>query len=232
MINLKIKLALLAALTVATATKAAELPAPKTNNVMALNFTLTAWPSVTAIQPDEALDLPLASLQTANQISNAPFRIMSRDIIASLNGVTNNDVAMHFGSGAQLLLKQIISLRTVVTNGLGTNNQIIVRQQVSGKNQDTDVSDFFYNSISGVSTNSTNRGENQEILSTFAMVSPGSLNFQLSTLTAQTASSKESNGVPVIQSLSVSVQGSGSESSHTNNFILGGSISTGMPQLE
>src|SRR5215469_9340241 len=132
--NFKINLALLAALSLTMAVKA-EGAAPKTNNVMALNFTLVACPDAVPTPSPEvipALEIePPVEIET-NLGSLKPFRISSKDIIEALNGITNNGVAMHFGIGARLLLKQIVSPLAVVSNGLGTNEQIIVRQEVSG----------------------------------------------------------------------------------------------------
>lgn len=224
--NLKIHLTILAALALAMHTQAAGT-APKTNNVMTLNFTLTAWPGAMYL----AGPVPAAALDTSVPVGERPFRISSKDIVAALNGVTNDGVGYHFASNAQLLFKQIISSHTVTTNGLGTNQQIIVRQKVSGHTEDTDVSSFFSNALEYVTFPTGN-----EVLSTFSMTGGARLDFTLSALASKTTVLKGTNEVPVIKSIVWNVQGNGFEgvplTTNWSNLILGGAIRTGPAHLE
>jgi hypothetical protein len=143
--NMRIKSNLLAiaALGLATAAPvqalAASTPA-KTNNVMALNFSLTAWPNATAAPHSIATDQPAGgnAAESADTLAavpqtatGAPFTILSRDLISSLNGVANKGVAMHFSGRAQLLFRQVLSSRVLFTNSFGTNRQVIVRDSTS-----------------------------------------------------------------------------------------------------
>jgi hypothetical protein len=232
--NFKINLALLAAVSVAMATKAA-LTAPKTNNVMALSFTLAAIPNAVAMPPPVVMPA-LVNTDIGTQSTNRPFRISSKDIIGALNGVTNNGTAMHFSTGARLLLKQIVSPLAVVANGLGTNEQIIVRQEVAGHTVDTDVSDFFSNSVSYFAPVFGTQPVTHEELSTYTMAIPGKLSFTLSALAVKKTGPTQTNGVSVLQSENWNVQGFGTNStaqvSSQAGLILTGSISAGPGHLE
>jgi len=230
--NLKTNLVLLAALALTLGVRAENtVITPKTNNVMVLNVTLTAYPNAAVIPAVES-DTAGGDASQVTTVSNTPFRILSKDIITALNGVTNDGVVLHFGSGAALFLKQIVSPRTVVTNGLGTNEQIIVRQLVSGHTEDTDVSSFFLNTVDYAATYSSSQRTTHEDLSMFSMVNPGKLGFSLSALASQTTLKAQSNGVPVIQSLNFNVLGAGQTSGEVPNLILSGTISSGQAQLQ
>ena len=279
------------------------VPPPKTNNVLALNFVLTAWPNAAgaapapaarpsaaslrvappagllcAIQPagdgtgddgqlyypiDPLLDDPgvvvelppddgsvfsgevpvedptISEIRTfsptaqssSSVVTNGPFRLTSKDIIASFNGVTNNGATLNFGSGAQLLLKQIASRLTVVTNTLGTNRQIIVREKKSGVNVDTDVSRFFRSTVNYYATQTANNEVRNRKLTAFALVNPGRLSFTLAALVTE-VTALPTNGVAVLRTVNWGAQGSGQLSGGSANLILGGQISGGAAKLE
>jgi hypothetical protein len=125
----------------------------------------------------------------------------------------------------------------VVANGLGTNEQIVVRQKVSGHVVDTDVSDFFSNNVSYFAPYFGTLQVARQELSTYSMAIPGKLSFTLSALAVQTTSAKQMNGVPVLKSENWDVQGIGANPSvplavFESSLILTGSISTGPAHLE
>jgi hypothetical protein len=168
---------------------------------------------------------------SARVVPNRPFRLTSKDIIASFNGVTNNGAALNFGSGAQLLLKQIASRLTVVTNTLGTNRQIIVREKKSGTNVNTDVSRFFRSTVNYYTTQTANNEMRNRKLTTFALVNPGRLSFTLAALVTE-VSALPTNGVAVLRTVNWGTQGSGQLSGGSANLILVGQVSGGPAKLE
>jgi len=168
---------------------------------------------------------------SARVVPNGPFRLTSKDIIASFNGVTNNGAALNFGSGAQLLLKQIASRLTVVTNTLGTNRQIIVREKKSGTNVNTDVSRFFRSTVNYYATQTANNEMRNRKLTTFALVNPGRLSFTLAALVTE-VSALPTNGVAVLRTVNWGAQGSGQLSGGLANLILVGQVSGGAAKLE
>jgi hypothetical protein len=228
------------------------IPPPKTNNVMALNIALIAWPNATAYSPDVVENLPIDNSNDSGDTTRTPapdlaaapaallpqtassasFSITSRDIITSLNGVTNNGVVLNFGATAQLMFKQILSPHTLVVNSFGTNRLVIVRQTISHKTTDTDISAFFVSDDHYVSTLAANGAVQWHKLSSLSFVNPNKLGWQLSALVAETTAPPQTNGVAALISLGWNTQGSGETSGSTPNLIIGGTIATGPRKLE
>ncbi len=178
--------------------------------------------------------LTLAKSTTVKVVanSNAPFRLTSRDLINSLNGVTNNGVALYFGNTAQLLFKQILSPATLVTNTFGANRQLIVRQVVSRTNLDTDVSRFFVCNDNYVSTYPVGKNVQLHKISTLLFVNPNKMLLQLAALQTEIKDTPKTNGVSVLDLLNWSAQGSGQVNGSTNILIISGTVFTGAPHLE
>lgn len=283
------------------------LPLPKTNNVMALNFTLTAWPNATATPranalrsaaaqfssapapgilfmpiigltndgtpiddplgwnpidplvdlPPDIIDVPVdggitdgsgdvppdgifyimgasaaAKPKILAVVSSAPVSITSKDIIAALNGNTNNGVALHFSGGAKLLFKQTLNPRTLTVNTFGTNRLVVVREIVSGRNVDTDVSKFFGGGVNYLSTRTVNGEVRQHELASLSLINPGKLGLQLSALLTELSAPPATNGVAALRSLRWEAHGSGQVSGGTPNLVISGVISTGATKLE
>ena len=242
--KIKSNLVALAALGVALAAPfqalAAITPA-KTNNVMSLNFVLTAWPNATAT-PDwlairqaagldaaENTDVSATVPQTATGV---PFSIKTRDIINSLNGVTNNGVVMHFSSTAQLLFRQILSPEVILTNSLGTNRQIVVRDGTISHQTNTDVSGFFSASADYVSSRSVATGEETHKLASLSFNSPGHLGLSFTALVVEETGVAKVNGVSVVRSMAWNLEGVGEATNSTPNWIVGGSLATGVGMVE
>jgi hypothetical protein len=241
--KIKSNLAVIAALGLALAAPAQALAAStpaKTNNVMALNFSLTAWPNATAAphalatdqaagaDAAESADALAAVPQTA---AGVPFTILSRNLISSLNGVTNKGVAMHFSGSAQLLFRQVLSPRVLFTNSFGTNRQIIVRDTARHV-ADTDVSAFFSASDSYVSVQNAHNGLVAHKSSSLFFNNPGHLVLDLGVLAVEDDNATAINGVAVVSALTWTAQGVGNSTNDTPDWVVGGVIATSTAKLE
>lgn len=164
--------------------------------------------------------------------ANTPFRITSRDLVSSLNGVTNNGAAMHFGNSAQLMFKQVCSPLTLTVNSFGTNRQVIVREKISGHNVDTDVSQFFTANDNYISTLLVNSNPTARKLSSLSFVNANKLGLQLSAVLTEVAAKAATNGVIKVVSLGWDAHGSGQASGNTPNLIIMGAVGTSGAHLE
>ena len=295
------KTILLAALSVFSLTLGASAAQPvtpaKTNNVMSLDFTLTAWPQATATPrllalsqaaaqlsgrasgasfasiigatdeyspgiitgdtPVDIVDLPpdlvdlvpvddgippdgvviaFANTPTAAPrtvaATGVPFSIVSRDLVNSLNGVTNNGVALRFGNTAKLMFKQVASPRVLTLNTFGTNRQVIVREKISNRNVDTDVSRFFSTGENYVSTRTVTGEVRIHKLAALSFNSTRGLSVQLTALLTEVTAPPTTNGVATVRSIKWSAHGSGRVAGSIPNLVIGGEVATGQSSLE
>jgi len=212
----------------------------KTNNVMVLNFSLTAWPNATAglggIALPQAAGLENTDTTEAAAVpettTGAPFSIVSSDIISSLNGVTNKGAAMHFSKQAKLLYWQVVSPRVLTINALGTNRQIIVRDGATRHTVETDISSFFTVSDQYVSTRTVASGLETHKYSTLSFSSPGHLTLDFTALTVEETAPTNTSGVAVIRSLTWNTQGYGESTNSTPDRVVSGVVSTSQETLE
>ena len=186
---------------------AATIPLVKTNWVSNLNFTLTAWKDGSA----------------------TPSRAASKDIIASFNGTTLGSNVISFPATAHLLLKQTLSTNPVVVNNLGTNTQIIVRNVVSGKNDDTDVSSFFDRSNTFSATTSSTTGTAKHSVGSLSMEN-NKLSFDLSSFTTETDGKITGSSVDGLKQFGAAVSGTGN--SNGTPVAISGTITASGGRLE
>lgn len=189
-------------------------------------------PMETFVPVNAANTLKALSAATATPKVATPFRISSKDIVTSLNGVTNRGTAMQFNSSARLMFKQVLSPLTLTVNTLGTNRQIIVRQKVSGRAVDTDVTSFFSANDNYISKATSGGATTSRKLSSLSFINANKLNLQLSALLKEVTVPTKTNGVMRLNALSGTVQGSGQLSGSTPNLIISGEISTSGKTLE
>lgn len=182
-----------------------------------------------------ALATQIAPRNTAQVVAPTGvfFSVASRDLINSLNGVTNNGTVLHFtNSTARLMFKQVLSPRTLTVNTFGTNRQAIVREKVSGRNVDTDVSRFFSAGDNYVSTSTVNGEARMHQLSALSFNNTRGFAMQLSALLTEATGLPQTNGVIQLRSLNWDAHGSGHLTGSTSNLVLGGGVTTGNPNLE
>jgi hypothetical protein len=235
--NLVVPAALCLALVTSVSARAAQIPV-KTNNVMVLNFSLTAWPNATvapewvAAHQAAGADTGEASAAVPETSTGQPFSIVSSDLISSLNGVTNNGTAMHFSKKAQVLYWQVLSPRVLTTNSLGTNCQIIVRDGSAPHWVYTDISSFFTASDDYVSTRTAISGSETHKYSSLSFNSPGRLTLDLTALVVEEIGSTEVNDVALVRSLTWQAQGLGESTGSTPSQVISGTISTSKETLQ